>query len=194
MAKKVVFLLIALAVAAGAAGALELNIGFDPALLSGTGKYAKGLDTSIAPGFTVAADFFPGKKQTISIGPELGFFIAPISSKYGDGATALIVPIAFRLGWHLKFIKVDNLDVYVLGKFGFAPGSWIDDGGDSKIESPFELVYGFNLGGKYFFTPKLGGFVEAGFNHYGLDVASGGYIVLETSLVSYARLGVSFKF
>ena len=186
MAKKVLLLLIALAVVAGAAGAFDLNIGLDPALTSGSS-----IDTTFSPGLSLSADFFPGKSGTFSLGPELNAILIPISK---PDVTILMIPIALRLGWHHLFIKNENLDIYILGKFGWAPGMFVS-GETDGVNNPAGVVYGFNIGAKYFFTPKLGAFLEAGYNHYGLTVGKkGGGIAFDPDLTSYGRVGVSLKF
>jgi hypothetical protein len=187
MAKKLLVVLIALAVVAGAAGAFEVNIGFDPALVSEGDT--KGIETSFAPGLSVSADFFPGKGGSFFLGPELGFMLVTLSGGPSD-IMALNIPIALRLGWRLGFIKVENLSVYVMGKIGIAPGVWLDDV-PTGTENPQSAVFGFNVGGKYFFTPKLGAFLELGYNQYGFRDSGS---IIDAYLNSYGRLGVALKF
>ncbi|MDR2468026.1 MAG: hypothetical protein LBD22_03605, partial [Spirochaetaceae bacterium] len=102
----------------------------------------------------------------------------------------IAIPILFRLGWHPGFIKVKNLDVYLLGKAGLTTDIYSGDIDDIVERSPFTFSFGGNIGVKYFFTPKIGVFLEAGVNFYNLDheAVAGS---LHTDINNYVTLGVS---
>ena len=217
MAKKIVVLLIALAVVAGAAGAMEfapgtkfLNVGagigtsvFSVEPNIGTTVTS---DTAIAPGGAVSFEWLPSGKAGLSYGVETGFYYAGYSSGNMDGS-AMAIPILFRLGWHPSFIKVENLDVYLLGKVGWTFGFWGGDiadikplasfGDDAAISSPSGLSFGGNIGAKYFITPSVGIFLEAGMNWYRLNTSASQSIltiVYYANIENYATLGVTYKF
>jgi len=103
------------------------------------------------------------------------------------------MPAIFRLGWHPGFVKNKNIDVFVLVKTGWAFGIW-----NSQLEkdaSPNGIVGGFNFGGRYVLTPRLGLYTELGYTYYGLARSSNHpeYPLGYGSGKLYTSIGLSFK-
>ena len=186
MAKKIVVLLIALAVVAGAAGAMEFAPGtFLFNIGSGVSFSAPEFDTLagdsvFVPGGSFSFEWLPSAKAGTTYGVETGFYYAGY-----DAFSSIGVPILFRLGWHPAFIKVPNLDVYLLGKVGVTLGFWDMD----TASYPFGISYGGNIGAKYFFTPMIGMFLEGGYNCYRISDSTPVY----ANIKNYVTLGVTIK-
>jgi hypothetical protein len=124
-------------------------------------------------------------------------FFSPISTK--DKVTA--IPILVRAAYH--FDVISNLDLYLVGKIGYAFGSW---GGDLKdeLEGHGETVgaiggfgFGFDVGAAYYFTSNIGAFIEGGFDRYDMkiDIDVEGYkINIEAPFSHFLTFGLSYKF
>ena len=213
MAKKAVFLLIALAAAAGAAGAMEfasgtmlLNVGdgigtSTPSMKSDGGSTVTG-DTALVQGAALSFEWIPSGKTGLSYGVETGFYVGGYYDGIFGHSFVMAIPALFRLGWHPAFIKVKNLDVYLLGKAGWTFGFWGGDAADRDgLGNPSGISFGSSIGIKYFYTPVIGIFLEGGFNTYRLnasyDSGTGNNRYTNTiyaPLNNYATLGVSWRF
>ena len=195
MAKYLTAFLLALTVAAASAGAWDFNAGFSAGSVGGSAAWQGVIAPGFAPGAWLSTDFFPGGRA-FSLGPEAGLVYAPLSGTgAAANASALMFPFALRLAWHLSFIKAANLDLFLLGRAGVAPGIWLD--APPNTENPLGFVYGVTIGAKFFVTPALGAFIEAGYNHYGFSAANSrdtAAAALETTLAAYAALGLCFRF
>jgi hypothetical protein len=110
---------------------------------------------------SISADWIPNDKIGLSYGIESG-----LNGGSTQDNIILGIPIIFRLGWYPNFIKIENLDIFILGKVGWAFGIW----GSSldKDSTPNGIVGGINFGGRYWFTPRIGIYTEIGYNYYGL--------------------------
>jgi outer membrane protease len=106
-----------------------------------------------------------------------------LSSKYDYGFgynykfTALY--IGARGSYHLSDdlnIGIDELDLYGTGTVGFRSFTWSDNFGYSTASYGNGIYVGVSAGAKYYFTDKIGAFLELG--------ATGS---------SNARLGIAFK-
>jgi hypothetical protein len=191
MAKNRMFVLPALILTVVTAEAWNVNAGFNGGSVSGSGDTAGALNTGFVPGVSLSADFFPGS-GTVSLGPEISVLFVPLSGE-GINASVLMFPAALRVAWHMKFLKVERLDIYLLGRAGVAPGIWLD--APPNAENPLGFVSGFAFGAKFFVTRVFGAFLEAGYSYYGFSAAAShdtARTVLEARLAAYAALGVSF--
>jgi hypothetical protein len=91
--------------------------------------------------------------------------------------------VALNSTWHPDFLNTDKYDVYGAARIGYvnfgmkmeSTGSWnFVDGTTMDLNSGFTV--GFAIGGRYYFTKKLGAFAELGRD------------------VSYSKVGVFLKF
>ncbi|MDR1147622.1 MAG: hypothetical protein LBK66_03210 [Spirochaetaceae bacterium] len=104
------------------------------------------------------------------------------------------IPIIFRLGWYPNFFKTEKFDIFILGKIGWAFGIWgyhLD-----KDATPNGIVGGINLGGRYWFTQKMGIYAEIGYNYHGLarNIKHPEYPLGYGSGKIYASTGLSLKY
>ena len=122
-------------------------------------------------GLSFAADYALAN-FSLTVGGESGAYYA------GGWLDAGIIPFMGRLGYHPN-IGVDNLNVYALFKLGFAIFF--------HAETHLGFGIGLGLGGRYFFTDKIGGFVELGLDRYSFsgNRISGNGSKFFTSGISY---------
>lgn len=200
-------LAIVLVMGAGAAGAIEyapgtlvFNIGTGlnfstpklEVIVSGGSSPVTSGESVYAPGGLVSLEWFKGR---MSYGVETGFLYAGYDF-FGDTFSVMAIPVMFRFGWHPKFIKAKNLDVYLLGKVGITIGSIGGNLGDLCDTSPWGISGGGSIGAKYFFTQTIGLFLEGGFNAYRVNAQitePGIEYTLSTNIDNYVTLGVSIK-
>jgi hypothetical protein len=116
---------------------------------------------SVFLGGSISAEWIPNDKIGLSYGIESG-----LNGGRTHDNIMLGIPISFRLGWYPNFIKIENLDIFILGKAGWAFGIW----GSSldKDSTPNGIVGGINFGGRYMTNPNIGIYAEVGYNYYGL--------------------------
>jgi hypothetical protein len=92
-----------------------------------------------------------------------------------------VLDIGGRFGYHFNW-DVDKLDTYALVTLGLdmrfakVETKWSGHS-ESASDSDTDLFWGFAIGGRYFFTPNIGAFLELGY-----------------SALSFATLGVTFHF
>ncbi|MDR1785852.1 MAG: hypothetical protein LBR23_05230 [Spirochaetaceae bacterium] len=133
---------------------------------------------------------------TVGIGSDFA------ASGKSDAALGLI-PIFLRIGYHPD-LGIKNLDIYALGKAGYAIGFWTGDITDSKtitLSNPMGFAFGFDLGARYFFTRNLGVFVEVGFERYvlpydmtmDLDIFGKYTSTVDAFGAKFATAGLTFK-
>ena len=165
--KKIVLVLLILAVVGGAAYSFDLktfpspiekgNFLISPAFNLGGWAYY-GLSTGLVVlGPTVAVDY--ALPIPLMVGLESGVIF--ITQAY----TPTLVPIFARVSWHPNF-EVKNLDTYLRFKMGgnFAFGDTFSSGG--KWSGGF--CVGVNVGARYFFTDSIGVFGELGYDGYAI--------------------------
>lgn len=119
-----------------------------------------------ALGFNAAADF--GVAKNITVGPQVGF--RSFGNSFGYSLSAF--DIGARASYHFNELlsTPETVDLYAglgLTYFGYTGDGFVGDA--SFIYVPI------HIGGRYFFSDKVGGFAELG------------------SAVSTLRLGVTFK-
>ena len=150
------------------------------------GEYDNG---SVFLGCSISTDWISNGKNGISYGIET----ALLGGKKQNN-NILGIPVIFRIGWHPDFFKLENIDLFVLGKIGWAFGLWgsnMDEGSTSG-----GIMCGVNIGGSYNFTPVLRAYVEIGYNYYGLARNSNypEYPLGYGSGKTYTSVGVSLQF
>jgi len=175
----------------GSASAIEyanntilLNTFFSIGTFS-AGEYDNG---SVFLGCSLSVDWIPNGRIGLSYGIESGLLGGKKqnSNIYG-------IPLICRIGWYPNFIKSENIDIFLLGKIGWAFGLWgsnMDDG-----STPGGIVCGINFGGSYVLTPKIHVYAEIGYNYYGLARNNNypEYPLGYGSGKTYTSLGLSIK-
>jgi hypothetical protein len=186
MAKKGLLVLVLVAVIAGGAFAEWYNSyapGIDNSKVlinAGIGFGFSGTYSMGIPPLSLSADFRLPIKVPITLGGIVGFSTWGWES--GSGAWLVDVTytnIAFGLrgAYHFNFVK--NLDVYA----GLTLG-WVVQTASVEYGSAYNVagavkpshdgvsffLYGFNIGGRYFFTNNIGVYLELGYS--GLQIAS----------------------
>jgi hypothetical protein len=138
-----------------------------------------GVNSFYDGGIPFGASFEKGITDKISIGANFDY----LSTDYGSSGIDLkftAIYLAARGSYHfneLLKIKSNKIDVYAGPSVGYRIFSWNDDSASLGSKYGSGLFIGVHIGGKYYFTEKIGAFVELG------DVGS-----------TNARLGVAFKF
>ncbi len=161
-----IFIVLAAAISFGQTykkGDNNLNIGIGPGL---AGIYGSMDVPSISVGYQV------GVHQKFSVGGIVGYS----SSSYGYSKyewTYRYIFIGGRGEYHFIDADIENLDLYAGITLGYNIVSVTEPSGFNGYGYSAEgsyLLYGFHAGGRYYFTPKIGAFLELG---YGV-----GYIVV----------------
>lgn len=105
----------------------------------------------------------------LSLGVEIG--LDSSTFPYDGGETiAMAIPLLLRAAYH--FDVMPKLDLYLVGKIGYAFGNVSGDevdyienhGGSVKVSGGFG--FGFDAGVAYYFTSSAGIFAEIGFDQY----------------------------
>jgi hypothetical protein len=144
----------------------NLNIGIGPGL---AGIYG----SSSVPG--ISAGYQVGVHEKFSVGGIVGYSSSSYSSGYFLGKeykwTYSYIFIGARGEYHFIDANVENLDLYGGLTLGYNIVSVSEPSGYTGFYSSegSYLLYGFHAGGRYYFSPKIGAFLELG---YGV-----GYIV-----------------
>jgi hypothetical protein len=199
--KKVLAVLVSAVIAVSAASAMDFGnfgggIEKGDVLLSpgfGFGKsYETGYSTNLLGG-TLAADFaLPA--AALTVGLESGFLSATYDT-FGTKGGYGVIPILARVGYHPD-LGVKNLDVYALAKIGFGIGFFTGDlkdwADDYNVSNPKGLVYGFDIGVRYFFAKHIGVFAEGGYEYYFLKYKENGYTYGDFAK-KFIAAGVTFK-
>ena len=130
----------------------------------GAGTFSAGDDYggSVFLGGSISTDWIPNEEKRLSYGFETGLLGG---NKLGD--IIFGVPMIFRFGWHPVFLKFSNVDMFILGKAGWAVGIWGQNPNEGSTSNN-GVVCGFNFGGRYKLTQSTGIYTEIGYNYYGL--------------------------
>jgi len=106
--------------------------------------------TMLCPPLTVSFDVaIPIAGLPFTIGIITGYF----SEEFKNIKLFNFLPVAGRIAYHLGF-NVPRLDTYAV----LTLGSVINFDGESKF------WFGLGVGGRYFFHPNIGAYLEAGFD------------------------------
>jgi maltoporin len=144
-------------------GTIMLNAGTNFGALIPHFTNGADMDNSFHIGGRLQADYM--LTQYASIGLESGFSTAEIGdTDYSIGT----IPLLIRIAWHpFPFTKFDP---YLVAKAGYGFAFFTNEGDDYDWnEECGGFMWGVNIGARYFFTPKVGFFLEAGYEC--LDVA-----------------------
>ncbi len=170
-------------------GSFMLNGGFNiGALLP---HFVDRIDDTINMGGRLQADY--AIKRYLSIGLESGFSTAQV----GDTDFSIgTVPILARVAWHP--FTLEKFDPYLVGKAGYGIGFWTNEGNDYNwTDICGGFVWGISAGTRFFFTEKVGIFIEAGYecldlgwDHPGMELEKWEESV---SARTFAIIGLAFK-
>jgi len=163
-----------------------VNVTFDAGTFS-SGEYDGG---SIFLGVSLSTDWIPNGNIGLSYGFESGLF----GGQKQENNIILGVPIIFRFGWHLNFIKMENIDLFILSKIGWGFGLWGSNLDNDSTSGG--IVCGINISAGYKLTKRINTYAEIGYNYYGLARNSNypEYPLGYGSGKVYASIGASFKF
>jgi hypothetical protein len=189
MQRKLCAVLILLVIAAGGAFAQNWYDSYAPGIDESTVLINAGVGLGFSsyrmgiPPISASVDFKLPVKLPITIGGTAAFSTWGYSSGSGDyqvDVTYTNIGFGVRGAYHFNFVK--NLDTYAgitLGyviqsadvKYGSAYGSEVKP----VYDGISFLLYGANIGARYFFTKNIGAYFELGYS--GLQVASIGLSV-----------------
>jgi outer membrane protease len=215
--KAAAFLLLFAGLTAGASAQITISGGFalSMATLSADWEDISQTDT-IGLGGNVYADYLLPISIPLSLGLEVGVDSGTTSASDGFEDTILAIPLLVRVAYHLDLMP--KLDLYAVGKIGYAFGNWSGDTYDLlnendgvdyrgyKTTTPSGFAFGFDIGAAYYFTSRIGVFIEAGFDRYLINAKTSGQYnneegewisdTLEINLpfTRFFTVGVSTKF
>jgi hypothetical protein len=147
------------------------------------------LKGDVGIGGNVSVDYLLKTKIPLSVGGEIGADSASVSTG-GSKNTVTAIPILARVAYHFK-LPPPKLDLYVLGKLGYAVGTLKGDQ-LKNLDNPSGFGFGFDLGAAYYFTKKIGAFAEVGFDRYLLKSKVEGETI-DLPLTRFLTAGVSVK-
>jgi hypothetical protein len=139
----------------------------------------------------------------LSLGGEIGVDSSSLGLGEDEDGNALedikvlAIPILLRAAYHFDLFP--KLDLYVVGKVGFAFGSVTS--GPKAIKDALDSIrgfaFGFDVGAAYYFTSFVGVFIEGGLDDYMLKAKFKDYgygaITLDTPFYRFVTIGLSFK-
>jgi hypothetical protein len=189
MAKKGMAAIIMAVLVAGVASAqITISGGF---ALSRATLEAEGMsfDGEIGYGGNVYLDYLLPLSFPLSLGAEVGYDTSTFSE---DGASVTVgaIPILLRAAYHFDIHP--KMDLYLVGKIGYAVGMLSGDVGDD-VTAKGGVGFGIDAGLAFYFTPLVGIFGEAGFDMYALS-AEAGSITIKSPLTRFVTAGLSIKF
>jgi hypothetical protein len=174
------------------------------------GNDGMSVDSGIGMGGNLLVDYLLPISIPLSLGGEVGFDATKFKvSAIGTAEDSIFaIPLLFRVAYHFDLLP--KLDLYVVGKIGYVIGIWTGDIKDSlenygaTVDTIKGLGFGFDAGVAYYFNSKVGIFIEAGFDNYGLKSKikeEGGYgssyagyeNTLEAPFRRFLTAGFSFK-
>jgi hypothetical protein len=167
MARKIVLAVIAAFVVAGAANA-QITISGGIAL-SGAEMDVTGYEGEVGIGGNIYLDYLLPIGIPLSLGVEVGVDTSTFPYDGGED-TAIAIPLLLRAAYH--FDLAAKLDLYLVGKIGYAFGDVSGDSIDeaerygATIDVEGGIGYGIDVGVAFYFTSLVGVFAEAGFDQY----------------------------
>jgi hypothetical protein len=189
MAKRIVLAVIAALAFAGTANAqITISGGF---ALSGAEIKASAYEGEIGIGGNIYLDYLLPIGVPMSLGAEIGVDTSTFPYDGGED-TAIAIPLLLRIAYH--FDLMPKLDLYLVGKIGYAFGDVTGDsidmvknaGGDVEVAGG--LGFGIDAGVAFYFTSLVGIFAEVGFDQY-----NGKYTVTNSFSNESSSTGVIFN-
>ncbi|MDR1147170.1 MAG: porin family protein [Spirochaetaceae bacterium] len=163
-----------LTASAGAFAQVTVSGGF---ALSSVNSKDSSEEAKTGLGFNVYVDYLLPVSIPLSLGFEAGYDTAGIEStrtyydySYGGyeeytettEVKVAVIPLLFRIAYHLDLSS--RLDLYLVGKFGYAFEVWE---GVFIEQAPDTFTFGVDIGAAYYLSPRFGLFAEAGYDSYG---------------------------
>ena len=154
----------------------------------GTFSAGDNRDGSVFLGDSLSLDWIPNGKYGLSYGIETGLLGGAEQDTIIFG-----IPIIFRFGWHYDFFKLENIDIFILGKAGWGFGIWGNNLDNDSTSGG--IVGGIHIGGSFAVNRLIRIYSEIGYTYYGLARNSNypEYPLGYGSGKAYASLGLSFK-
>lgn len=130
-------------------------------------NFGVGVNSYYDNGIPLGASFEKGITDVISVGANVDY----VSSKYnyGSGYSYKFTTLYFgaRGSYHVnELLNMDNekIDLYGGATIGFRSFKWKDTYSDESLSGSYGsgIYFGAFIGGKYYFSSKVGAFVELG--------------------------------
>ena len=132
----------------------------------GLGSYYSGITIpplSVSLDYGVADNLINGNNGSISVGGFAGY--AASSHTYGAYKTTFsYIALGGRGAFHYQFAP--KLDTYA----GLMISYDISSASSNNVDATSGIHWSLFLGGRYFFTEKIGGFAELGYGFYNLNL------------------------
>jgi opacity protein-like surface antigen len=207
--KGVVFLLLFAGLSAAAWSQVTISGGLALSVVNGEESYNGGstykVDGKMGIGGNVYVDYLLPIGIPLSLGFEIGIDGAALDGPeagYDSGDIKITaIPLLLRAAYH--FDLHPQLDLYVVGKIGYALGS--GEIGNEKEDGFNGLGFGVDLGAAFYFMPRFGLFAEGGIDVYNLSKDfSGSYddgysttsynVTTKLPFYRFLTIGLSTKF
>jgi len=204
MKKKIIVALLILIIAAGSASAFNFmdygaGIKGGDLMVNVAGTFGDSW-TGLSFGAVAAIDWALPLPLPLTVGLEAGALFLP--KRYGNYEGMIAIPIIARIAWHFDLgISNFNLDPYILLKVGYALGFVTDPYPGYQYEMASGIIYGFNIGARWFFNDSFGIYLEAGYEYDTLSYREryqyysgwGSWYWRYHYTNRFATLGVTFK-
>jgi hypothetical protein len=148
----------------------------------------------MALGRNLYVDYLLPINIPLSLGGEIGVD----TSTFGTGTdenSVLAVPILLRAAYHFDLFP--KLDLYVVGKLGYAIGKITSGSVKDEVDSAGGFAFGIDVGVAYYFSSSFGVFAEAGLDDYMIETKikdfGFGSFSIDTPFYRFATFGISFK-
>jgi hypothetical protein len=197
----IIFVMLFLGFTAGTYGQVTVSGGFALSNMTAESDYGYSVEGDIGIGGNIYADYLLPISIPLSLGVEVGVDSSKFTTSTTED-TVLAIPLLARVAYHFDLFP--KLDLYVVGKIGYAFGIWSGDSRDylekdlnGNIEEAGGLAFGFDVGAAYYFTSVIGAFAEVGFDRYGLSAKAswnGGSEKLDVPFSRFVTVGISAKF
>jgi hypothetical protein len=176
--KKTIAAVFLLLIITGGASAQDAGVTKGNSLLNlgvGVGGAFSGFSSSIP----VSLSYEKGVADNVSIGGQAAYAGASYSDGLGDTWKLTAIYVGARASYHFgTVLKLPSkVDLYGGVSLGYVILSASDNDGTYAYGGASAVGYGFYVGGKYFFSSKVGVFVELGYQS-----------------LSTANAGLAFKF
>jgi hypothetical protein len=198
--RMVVFLALLAGVSTGAFAQLTVSAGFALSTMT-VEESIRNVDIKGGMGYggNVYFDYLLPIKIPLSLGFEVGADWAYLVFDYSNGLDTDVVtaiPLLFRTAYHLDLFP--KLDLYLVGKIGYALGIITDGSGDRLHidDSVGGLAFGLDIGVAYYFASVFGVFIEGGFDDYMLQATfldDANKPTINMPFYRFVTAGISFR-
>ncbi|GHV69733.1 hypothetical protein AGMMS49928_13380 [Spirochaetia bacterium] len=207
-------ILMAIIAAVAVVGAANAQVTISGGLALGSAEYKDSMGSStikgdVGIGGNIYLDYVLPIGVPMSLGIEAGIDTSTFKDTNKDSNTEDVgtaIPILLRVAYH--FDLASNLDLYLVGKIGYAFNDFTGDTADYMksvdvtLEMEGGIAFGIDLGVCFYFTPLVGIFAEAGYDQYNgkvtakfNDYYSGSSSeTIDTTFNRFFTAGLSIKF